>query len=183
MHKTNNPDPNTGSKHLLFYAGAGGLAVLLFMTTAGCSGIRMALPQTDATTQRSMNALFNAPLAPSRRTIPDERFDVVVRVDEKGNSAAVRVCRRAFANPQSCAGLIQNRTMTVFYDDEGINAFVGGNYDLTVLGGLISAAGTDDEIAMVLAHEYSHALMGHVARTGSNTFDFDNVKGTHQTGL
>lgn len=30
-------------------------------------------------------------------------------------------------------------------------------------------AGSDDEIASVLAHEYSHALLGHVARSANNS--------------
>ena len=55
-------------------------------------------------------------------------------------------------------------------ESKHINAFVDEKHKMTVLGGLVAVAGSDSEIASVLAHEHAHMLLGHVAKTGTNIF-------------
>ena len=144
------------------------VVVVLFSIT-GCAGARVSLPQPSPATQTELVRLFSTPVNRSRDIQPSARLNVVTEVDRRVLPAAERVCQRIFSNPQDCPGLLNNRSLTVAAADEGINAFVGQNFDLTVLGGLVRVSGSDDEIALVLAHEYSHALFGHVATSRNNS--------------
>ena len=143
--------------------------VVVLLSLTGCAGARVSLPQPNPATQTELARLFSTPVNRSRGIQPSARLNVVAEVDQRVLPAAERVCQRTFSNPQDCPGLLNNRSLTVAADDEGINAFVGQNFDLTVLGGLVRVSGSDDEIALVLAHEYSHALFGHVATSRNNS--------------
>ena len=145
------------------------IAVVALLAT-GCAGVQLNLPQPGASAQADLARLFSAPVEPSRGTRAEpSRMTVVRRIDEKILPAAIRVCERTFNNPEDCRGSLSNRTIVVATRDEGINASVGQNFDLTILGGITRVAGSDDEIALVMAHEYSHALFGHVARSTNNS--------------
>ena len=144
------------------------VVVVLFSLT-GCAGARVSLPQPSPATQTELARLFSTPVNRSRDIQPSARLNVVTEVDRRVLPAAERVCQRVFNNPQDCPETLNKRSLTVAAADEGINAFVGQNFDLTVLGGLVRVSGSDDEIALVLAHEYSHALFGHVAASRNNS--------------
>ena len=148
---------------------AGCAVVVVLLSLTGCAGTRVSLPQPSPATQTELVRLFSAPVNRSRGIQPSSRLNVVTEVDRRVLPAAERVCQRTFSNPQDCPRLLNNRRLTVLADDEGINAAVGQNFDLTVLGGLVRVSGSDDEIALVLAHEYSHALFGHVAASRNNS--------------
>ena len=148
---------------------AGCAVVVVLLSLTGCAGTRVSLPQPSPATQTELVRLFSAPVNRSRGIQPSSRLNVVTEVDRRVLLAAERVCQRTFSNPQDCPRLLNNRRLTVLADDEGINASVGQNFDLTVLGGLVRVSGSDDEIALVLAHEYSHALFGHVAASRNNS--------------
>ena len=49
-----------------------------------------------------------------------------------------------------------------------MNAYIDANSSITVLSGLMARAGSEDEIAAVLAHEYAHGLMRHIAKRRRN---------------
>ena len=140
------------------------LCLLLCLLVSGCAGVKMNLPDPDHNTRSQLAERFNSSIEQSRNIPPHDRLEVVNRVDRKVVSAAVRVCQRTFNNPENCAQSLYQRKLTVYHKSEGVNAFVGRNYDLYVLGGLVSISGSDDELAFVLAHEYTHALMGHVQK-------------------
>ena len=134
----------------------------------GCAGTRIALPQPDAITRAELVELFNSPAAPARGVLTDNRIGVIDQIDRRVLPAAVSVCQRTFRDPENCSGQLYGRTLVVDADNEDINAFVGDRFNVTVLGGLVRSAGSDDEIALVLAHEYAHAMLGHVATTRAN---------------
>ena len=139
------------------------------LISVGCATTRLARPEIADTTHMTVMGRWSQSLPPSLNTPVSERRKVVLDIDRSVNAAAVRVCQRTFSNPEDCPGLLAKRTLVVLPENNGINAFVGGNFDLTVLGGLVAVAGTDAEIASVLAHEYSHALLGHVAKSQTNS--------------
>lgn len=143
------------------------LATILFVS--GCASTRLArAPVTPAVQVAVAQRLRQSP-PPARHTPASEMLSVVTDVDKRVWKAAVSVCERTFSNPQDCSAIMLQRTLTVMHEEPDINAYVGSGYDLTILGGLVAAAGSDDEIAMVLAHEYAHALLGHVASSNANS--------------
>ena len=144
-------------------------AVVVLSSLTGCTGIKVSLPQSSPATQTELARLFSTPVNRSRGIQPSARLDIVNKVDWRIRVATVRVCQRTFSNPSDCGRIIEDRSLVVDIHNEGINASVGQNFDLTVLGGLVSVSGSDDEIALVLAHEYSHALFGHVAASRNNS--------------
>ena len=143
--------------------------VVVLLSITGCAGARVSLPPPSPATQTELARLFSTPVNRSRDIQPSARLNVMTEIDRRVLPAAERVCQQTFSSPQDCPGLLNNRSLTVAAADEGINAFVGQNFDLTVLGGLVRVSGSDDEIALVLAHEYSHALFGHVAASRNNS--------------
>ena len=82
--------------------------------------------------------------------------------------AAISVCQRTFSNPQDCPSLLYSRTVQVYPANQVVNALIGENFDIHILGGLVQFVGSDDELAAVMAHEYAHGLMGHVSKRLSN---------------
>jgi len=142
------------------------LAVLL----GGCAGTRMMTPQTAPWVHAEARQRMHQPIPDPRNiTLGSDQLAVVERIDNRVLPAAIQVCRKSFRDSdEECERLLRGRTLDVRSDDNSINAFVGYNYDVTLLGGLISAAGSDDEIAAVLAHEYSHALLRHPQKAVAN---------------
>lgn len=144
----------------------------LALAASGCAKAKLQMPDvSDRAIQLTASRRVMTPglLPPSRLTPIHERLAVVDRVDRNVRNGAVEVCRRTFSNPETCANLVSQRTLSVAIQDERINAHVGDRYNITILGGLVAVAGSDDEIAAVLAHEYSHAFLGHVAKSNQNT--------------
>lgn len=52
-------------------------------------------------------------------------------------------------------------------EDSSINAFADGK-NITITTGIIAFADSDDAVASILAHEYAHNVLGHVASTQHN---------------
>ena len=143
--------------------------IVIVLVNVGCAGTRILTPQIGPDIHTSSLVRMEQPIPNSRVTPENERTAVVNGIDKRVNEAAIRVCQRSFTNPGPCREILQKRTLVVKFDDGRINASVGEKYDLTVLGGLVAYAGSDDEIAAVLAHEYSHAMLGHPSKSAANT--------------
>lgn len=142
--------------------------VCAFASAMGCAGAQLMLPQPDYSQRANLAREFGGHVEPSRNIDLHSRQSVVERVDLRILPAADRVCQRTFSGRRDCYERLRERTIVVAADDEGINASVGMNYDLTILGGLVRETGSDDELAFVMAHEYAHALFGHVSRRVNN---------------
>ncbi len=149
-------------------------ALTLLLATAAISGLggcatpRLAPPTVASWTFSAARERMQSPIPTSRWTGASDQIALINRIDRRIMPATIRVCQRTFNNPEACPGLLRRRTLEVRVNDAGINAFVGTNYNLLLLGGLISHAGSDDEIAAVLAHEYSHALLAHPGKSERN---------------
>ena len=139
----------------MFKYGLLGSAVVVMFLGYGCATTKLARPVVSYETREEVARRWNEALVPSRLTPVRERGLIVDEIDMRINSAAVKVCQRTFGNPQDCPGFLGQRTLHVVSDDNDPNAYVGKRFDITVLGGLVYVAGNDDEIAFVLAHEYS----------------------------
>lgn len=146
----------------------GAVAALAASWLSGCAGTRIMTPAIDPSIQAASQQRARQPIPASRRTPRSDQIGLVGRIDGRLRPAAIRVCQRSFGTPEGCRAAFGSRTLDVRVSDSRINAFVGDKYDVVLLGGLVSHAGSDDEIAAVLAHEYSHALLRHPQKTQMN---------------
>ena len=86
------------------------------------------------------------------------------RTENRITQAAVKVCARAQGT--HCHKALQKAAVV---RDDSINAWVDENHRIGVHSGLLASAGSDEEIAAVLAHEYGHIFAGHFDRKATNT--------------
>ena len=113
-------------------------------------------------------------LKPSRDMSRDELQATLNRVTGRIRPVAAAMCDEVvaaasfdpFVSASSCRD-IRNTWPGIEYSDR-INAFVDENNRMTFYSGLMEAAGSDDEIAAVMAHEYAHIIMGHVDKGMTN---------------
>lgn len=115
--------------------------------------------------EAARSELWSRPYSPSRWLAKADLVPTVDRIVKRIAPATDRICRRMYAT--GCER-IPWKTVLVVEDDPSINAFADQNNQVHIFGGLVSAAGSDDEIAAVLAHENVHIMLGHVGRTTSN---------------
>ena len=121
---------------------------------------------TSAHKHQAMEVARHTALPPSRRTPRAELVAVVERVRQRMRPAGLIVCREVFTT--NCPESLASMRVMVWLDDGNINAFAREDGVLGFNGGLIQAAGTDDEIAMVMGHEMAHVMFGHNAKKASN---------------
>ena len=144
------------------------LTVAAVVVLAGCARAKIVNPTITPAVQTEAAARSWERTKSSRSTALNRIRDVVHRVDRKVLPAAISVCQRTFSNPYTCYSILSARTLEIYPAHRGVNAFIGENFDVSILGGLVQFVGTDDELAAVMAHEYAHGLMGHVSKALSN---------------
>ena len=134
----------------------------------GCSTPTWDTPMVDAgEVTMARHRMYATNVPPSRNTPTDEILEVAARVRDRVAPAAYRVCTRIFASGSGCEVVTSRRLLVVVHNPE-VNAYADGNNQVTVLGGLVRAVGSDDELAAVMAHEYAHVIIGHVHQMAAN---------------
>ncbi|MCY4189641.1 MAG: M48 family metalloprotease [Bryobacterales bacterium] len=88
-------------------------------------------------------------------------------IHQRTKAAASRVCARMFGEAYQCPQRLDRFRVGVKMSP-AVNAYIDANSNITVLSGLMARAGSEDEIAAVLAHEYAHGLMRHIAKKRRN---------------
>ena len=89
-------------------------------------------------------------------------------------ASAIDVCRRlnaesasGFSGPARCVEVLISE-VTLYTRERAINAFADEYDDIGVFAGLIKTMGTDAELAAVVAHEFSHIMLGHIEMKKKN---------------
>lgn len=143
------------------------LLALLFL--AGCATPELTV---DEPTSRQFtiahNALKYSDIEPARDIGRSELLPAVNRIVDRVRNASVQVCGALDMDPDRCL-IVQKAGVTVYNDDRTVNAFADANNNVAITGGLVSRMGSDDEIAAVLAHEFSHVMYDHVGKTMINS--------------
>ncbi len=134
------------------------VAVLAFLLAA-CSGVdRPGVPATGAERQEARRVMQTAPLPRQRGLGEAAQHASLARVVRHIRPAAHRVCVRM--KGANCGAILTR--IPVRSDRREINAHVDGSHRVTLNDGLLRKAGSDEEIAAVLAHEYGHVIADHV---------------------
>ncbi len=134
-------------------------AALLALLLAGCSGVdRPGVPATGAEKQEARRLLQAGAIPRNRQLDEAGQHASLARVVRHIRPAAHRVCQRM--RGANCSAVLTRSP--VRSRNREINAHVDGSHRVTMNAGLLSAAGSDEEIAAVLAHEYGHVIADHV---------------------
>ena len=142
------------------------LAILSF---TGCA--KPVLELTEPLDEHQLAAqqlLRDGQVGPSRNIAHIDMLPTVDRVLGRVTDAAYEVCvELQLEEPVRCE-LMATSDVTVYLGERDINAYADQDNNVGIYGGLVSAMGTDAEIAAVLAHEYAHIMYGHVNRKFQN---------------
>ena len=136
----------------------------------GCAGPVTHMPQASQESVLRAQNEFHQFSGEKERQVgrsEAEQLEAVERVRQRIFPAAERVCRRFFTH--GCTESINSMWVVVYTDNPEINAYAAQSGELGFLGGLVLETGTDDELAMVMAHEVAHIMYGHNQKTAQNT--------------
>ena len=161
------PDASSGTDQPVLVLRSFVLALPLLFSLTGCAGPTVVLPTVSEAEVRSARSLLTSKhLQPSGAFASRNPVATVNAVWSRLRPSLVRVCERSFT-PSGCAPSIASLRLQVV-NDPSVNASVDGQGRIYVHTGLLAAAGTEAELAGVLAHEAAHALYGHVSKTAGN---------------
>lgn len=132
-------------------------ATLLLFFTA-CATPEFASP-TVSKTEIDAAAKTTAPLVKMERS-RQEAYELVGRVKNRMRPAVATLC--AEMSGGTCAFDVTLKS------DELANAFASGKGKVTITTGLLEYLKTDDEVAMVLGHEFGHHMANHLQETQKN---------------
>ncbi len=134
-------------------------AGLLALLLAACSGVdRPGVPATGAERQEARRLLQASAIPRNRQLDEAGQHASLARVVRHIRPAAHRVCQRM--RGANCSAILTRSPIRS--RSREINAHVDGSHRVTMNAGLLSAAGSDEEIAAVLAHEYGHVIADHI---------------------
>ena len=136
---------------------------------AGCAGTITHIPPASQSSYNESVERFKRFDGAKERQVGGseaEQLGAVNRIWPKVREAGRTVCKRFFSH--GCDTSINGIKVKVYTTDPNVNAFAAANGELGVLGGLVRASGSDDELAMVIAHEVAHHLYGHNQKSAQN---------------
>ena len=139
--------------------------LLCVALTGGCVGPGLQGVQPYVTELDEARVAINQGALPSPRYLEAAKWPSTLRrVEDRIGDAAVSMCARA--GGVNCHRV---RQRAAIIRDQSINAWVDQDLRIGVHSGLLTHAGSDEEIAAVLAHEYGHIFAGHFDRSATNT--------------
>ena len=136
----------------------------------GCAGPITHMPDASPKSVQRAQAEFRHFDATKERQVGRSeagQLAAVERVRQRVFPAAQRVCERFFSH--GCVESLQSMRVVVYTNSPEVNAFAAQTGELGIYGGLVLESGTDDELAMVLAHEVAHIMYGHNEKASRNT--------------
>ena len=144
------------------------ILVVTAIAISSCAGIKMKIPQVSPVTRTAMHERFKDGIPPSMRMPEEQMLSALDHINDRIKAAASRVCARMFGEKYLCPQCLDRFEVRAVRSPI-VNAYIDANSRITMFSGLMARAGSDDEIAAVLAHEYSHGLMSHVAKSAQNS--------------
>ena len=156
---------------------AASLAFALALSACAGGALTRMPDQGEAALADARRQVANVSLPESRYPSRGETRSILRRVTERIRPIAADLCDemmvadgfetlRSNDGPGRCDAIRRNDP--IVRDSEEINAYVDQEHRMVFYSGLLEAAGTDDEVAAVMAHEYAHIVMGHVDKSVEN---------------
>ena len=143
-------------------------AALAAIWLTGCAGGAMLAEPvvTNADVNEARHALANRTLASSLDMPDAEMASRLERLWRETRPSVLHVCGLTFSS--GCEPSVQNMYVRVVADDS-VNAYANShNFEIGFHAGLMRAAGSDDELVAVLAHETAHLLFAHGPKKQQN---------------
>lgn len=143
----------------------------------GCAGGAMlAEPAVfESDIHQARQVLSTHRLEPPRNLPNAEMQSTLDQVWESLTTPLIRVCRRIFS--EGCWTSVNDMRVIVVERDD-VNAYAdASDFTIGVHAGFLRSAGTDDEVAAVLAHEAAHLLFGHAQKKASNAAGYGLIGG------
>ena len=150
------------------------IALAALCAAAGCSTPTWDTPPVDAAELTMVRNHMYATHVPPSRGDSQDIFEVTKRVNARIRPAVQTICRRMYVS--GCERVTSQHLRLVEASPE-VNAYADHHNRVTILGGLVRAVGSDDELASVIAHEYAHVMVGHVHQMMNNA-GFGALMGT-----
>ena len=137
---------------------------LLLTISAGCAkpGLRGVKPYWSELSEANRE-IHSRQLSPSRNLFADKWKPALDRAYDKIVGPARTTCRAVGGS--NCTKVY---TPIEIVNDPAINASVDATHNIRVYAGLLTHAGSDEEIAVVLAHEYGHIFARHIEKQQQN---------------
>lgn len=131
-------------------------AIVLLMSVSACTGSQHRL----ATVSDADIGKINKEITVRQKTV----FPVFNRSHAANRALLARVHNRLAGKVRPLCdytGFKNCFFQTIYNSSDKVNAIAHDNYKITVYGGLLQYLRTDDEVAMVIAHEMGHHLANH----------------------
>lgn len=144
------------------------VVVLALFSLVGCGGggpmlVEPTVTHSDVSSARQ--ALATHRLEPSRDMERSEMWEAMRSIWYDLLDPVTQTCNTLFTG---CYEAVMNIKVELV-DDQSVNAYADAeSYAIGIHTGLMRSAGSDDEIAWVLAHEAAHLLLGHAQKKMSN---------------
>lgn len=136
-------------------------SVSAFFLLSGCATPGHVVPKTDAASQRSAQREIASLEAVAPKYWSDEKAErKIYQVYKRLVPAATEICK--YVGEDECWWEVE------YSSDKNINAHASGESKVVIQKGILQYAKTDDEIAMVVAHEISHHIANHIEEDRQN---------------
>ena len=137
------------------------LASALLLALGGCATpVHLSRPATTAAVVEAQREIQSMP-TPRAKALSDRAAEVRIRtIFERLEPGARRICQQM--GEDNCRWELR------YSSDPALNAFAAGADTIVIQKGVLSYAESDEEIAMVIAHEMAHHAANHIAETQMN---------------
>ena len=144
------------------------LAIVATLGLNGCAKPLLDIPEPDESQRALAQTVLNdTELDSPPTTFEWMRGDGLDRILSPIRFSAYEVCERLKLESVRCSGVLTSK-VTLYTREHGINAYADKYDDVGVFSGLVKNMGTDVELAAVMAHEFSHVMLGHVDKKVAN---------------
>ena len=141
------------------------VGLALAMTACASGPITQPPPISQTDIQNARIHLTTVRPPPQRKIDPRDMLDYIDRFRPNVDPHLLAICRRVFSS--NCQTAVSSVRYFVALEDMTINAYQSQD-GITFTAGFLYAAGSDDEVIAVWAHEAAHMLYGHLAKAFSN---------------